>query len=53
MSGTRVIQAKVNLHASGGIEIAGTEASRRDQDPRRQARARADLDSQTGTTEVH
>jgi len=47
------IQAKVNVHASDGVEIAGTEASRRDQNPRRQARARAILDSHTGTTEVH
>jgi hypothetical protein len=53
MRATMDIQVKVDSHASGSNEITGTEVRRRDQDPRRQTRASANLDSQTGTTEGH
>ena len=47
------IQPKVDSDASGIGEITRTETRRRDQGPRRQTRASAALDSQTGTTEAH
>ena len=53
MRTSRDIQAKVKDDADRGNESACTEARGKDQDPRRQTRARFRVNSQTGTTEAH